>query len=136
MDIDIEQRMLTMERHLRNMRMAVIVVVAFFLYESLMPAELRPGDRDIKDVVKTRELILIDQRGESIARLSVPRDEQSQREHAQLVLSDSQGNRIRLNPDAIKLFVREDVDTIEQLSITASEIVIYDKDGTQVNSLN
>ena len=136
MDIDIEQRMLTMERHLRNMRMAVIVVVAFFLYESLMPAELRPGDRDIKDVVKTRELILIDQRGESIARLSVPRDEQSQREQAQLVLSDSQGNRIRLNPDAIKLFVREDVDTIEQLSITASEIVIYDKDGTQVNSLN
>ena len=136
MDIDIEQRMLTMERHLRNMRMAVIVVVAFFLYESLMPAELRPGDRDIKDVVKTRELILIDQRGESIARLSVPRDEQSQREQAQLVLSDSQGNRIRLNPDAIKLFVREDVDTIEQLSITPNEIVIYDKDGTQVNSLN
>ena len=136
MDTDIEQRMLTMERHLRNMRMAVIVVVAFFLYESLMPAELRPGDRDIKDVVKTRELILIDQRGESIARLSVPRDEQSQREQAQLVLSDSQGNRIRLNPDAIKLFVREDVDTIEQLSITPNEIVIYDKDGTQVNSLN
>ena len=136
MDTDIEHRLQTMERHLRNMRMAVIVVVAFFLYESLMPAELRPGNRDIEDVVKTRELVLIDSRGEAIARLFVPEDEQLQKERAQLVLSDSLGNRTTLDSDAIKLFVREDVDTIEQLSITPHELVIYNKDGTRVNSLN
>ena len=136
MDIDIEPRLQTMERHLRNMRMAIIVVVAFFLYESLMPAELRPGNRDIEDIVKTRELVLIDSRGEMIARLSVPRDEQLQKERAQLVLSDSLGNQITLDSDAIKLFVREDVDTIEQLSITPREVVIYNKDGTRANSLN
>ncbi len=136
MDTDIEHRLLTMERHLRNMRMAVIVVVAFFLYESLMPAELRPGNRDIQDVVKTRELVLIDSRGEAIARLSVPEDEQLQKERAQLVLSDSLGNRTTLDSDAIKLFVREDVDMIEQLSITPRELVIYNKDGTRANSLN
>lgn len=136
MDVNFEQRLLTMERHLRNMRMAVIVVVAFFLYESLMPAELRPGNRDIQDIVKTKELVLIDRRGETIARLSVPRDERSQKDSAQLVLSDSQGNRITLNSDAIKLFVREEVETIEQLSITSDEVVIYNKDGTRANSLN
>ena len=136
MDTDIEHRLQTMERHLRNMRLAVIVVVAFFLYESLMPAELRPGNRDIQNVVKTRELVLIDSRGEAIARLSVLEDEQLQKERAQLVLSDSLGNRTTLDSDAIKLFVREDVDTIEQLSITPHELVIYNKDGTRVNSLN
>ena len=136
MDANFEQRLLTMERHLRNMRMAVIVVVAFFLYESLMPAELRPGNRDIQDIVKTKELILVDKRGETIARLSVPRDERSQKDSAQLVLGDSQGNRITLNSDAIKLFVREEVETIEQLSITSNEVVIYNKDGTRANSLN
>ena len=136
MNTDIEHRLLTMERHLRNMRMAVIVIVAFFLYESLMPAELRPGNRDIQDIVKTRELVLIDPRGETIARLSVPRDEELQKEGAQLVLSDSLGNRLSLNSDAIKLFVREEVDTIEQLRITPREVVLYNKDGTQVNSLN
>ena len=136
MDANFEQRLLTMERHLRNMRMAVIVVVAFFLYESLMPAELRPGNRDIQDIVKTKELVLIDKRGETIARLSVPRDEQSRKDSAQLVLGDSQGNQITLNSDAIKLFVREEVETIEQLSITSDEVVIYNKDGTRANSLN
>ena len=136
MDTDIEKRLLTFERHLRNMRLAVIVVVAFFLYESLMPAELRPGKRDIQDVVKTRELILIDQRGEMIARLYAPQDEELQKESAQLVLSDSIGNQITLNSDAIKLFVREDVDTIEQLRITPNEVVIYNDDGTRANSLN
>ena len=136
MDTNIEHRLLTMERHLRNMRMAIIVIVAFFLYESLMPAELRPGNRDIQDTVKTRELVLIDQRGEMIARLSAPRNEQLQKESAQLVLSDSLGNQITLDSDAIKLFVREDVDTIEQLRITPHEVVIYNKDGTQANSLN
>lgn len=136
MDTDIKHQLMTMERHLRNMRMAIIVVVAFFLYESLMPAELRPGNRDIRDIVKTRELVLVDQRGETIARLSTPKNEHLQKEQAQLVLSDSLGNQITLDSDAIKLFVREDVDSIEQLSITPREIVIYNKDGTRVNSLN
>jgi len=136
MNTDFERRMLTAERHIRNMRLAVIVVVAFFLYESLMPPELRPGNRDIQEVVKTRELILVDQRGETIARLNASRDEQRQKDGAQLVLSDSHGNRITVDADAIKLFVREEVDTIEQLSITPREVVIYNKDGTRANALN
>ena len=58
---ELQERVTTLERHLRNMRMAVIVIVAFFLYESLMPDELRPGrDAGIEDLVKTRELVLVD----------------------------------------------------------------------------
>ena len=131
MDTNFEQRLFTIERHLRNMRLAVIVIVAFFLYESLMPAELRPGRRDIQDVVKTKELILVDRRGETIARLFTPAKEQSQKDSAQLVLSDILGNQISLNPDAIQLYVREGVDTIEQLRITPHDIVIYNEDGSQ-----
>ena len=136
MDTNIEHRLLTMERHLRNMRMAVIVVVAFFLYESLMPAELRPGNRDIQDIVKTRELVLIDSRGEAIARLSVPENEQLQKERGATCIERLFRNQTTLDSDAIKLFVREDVDTIEHLIITPYELVIYNKDGTRANSLN
>ena len=130
MDTNSEQRLLTMERHLRNMRLAVIVIVAFFLYESLMPAELRPGSRDIQEIVKTKELVLVDKRGETIARLYTPKDEQLQKDSAQLLLSDSLGNKVVVNSDAIRLYVREGTDTIEQLRITPHDGVIYNEDAT------
>ena len=131
MNTDFEQRLMTIERHLRNMRLAVIVIVAFFLYESLMPAELRPGKRDIQDIVKTKELVLVDQRGETLARLYAPRDEQLQKDSAQLLLSDTLGNKVALNSDAIKLYVREGADIIEQLRITPHDIIIYNEDGSE-----
>jgi len=70
---EIHNRVAALERHLRNMRMAVIVVVAFFLYESLMPPELRPGRQEkIEDSVKTRALVLMNESGDARARLDVP----------------------------------------------------------------
>lgn len=135
MDSNFEQRLATIERHLRNMRMAVIVVVAFFLYESLMPDELRPGNRDIQDVVKTRELILLDSNGETLARLKADSDNQQTTEYAELILSDSVGNRMAISSDALRLFTRQHIDTIERLSIAPNKIMMYNESGTPTHQL-
>lgn len=135
MDSNAEQRLATIDRHLRNMRMAIIVVVAFFLYESLMPDELRPGNRGVQETVKTHELILLDNNGETLARLKANRDDQQVEEYAELVLSDSTGNQITVAADAIRLFVRQGVDTVERLSIEPNTIEIYDQSGNIMNRL-
>lgn len=128
---EIHNRVTALERHLRNMRMAVIVVVAFFLYESLMPPELRPGRQaKIEDSVKTRELVLVNESGDARARLDVTDDG-----GARLVLRDGAGNRVRVGAGALVVGVRDGADVVEQLRVGASGIEAYDRDGNVVGRL-
>ncbi len=128
---EIHNRMTVIERHLRNMRMAVVIVVAFFLYESLMPPELRPGRHEkIEDSLKTRELVLMDEAGDARARLDV-----TDQGGARLVLRDRAGNRVRLGADTVVVGVRDGADIVEQLRIEARGIEAYDRAGNVVGRL-
>ncbi|MDD9806145.1 MAG: hypothetical protein OXU50_06570 [Gammaproteobacteria bacterium] len=128
---EIHNRVTALERHLRNMRMAVIVVVAFFLYESLMPPELRPGRQaKIEDSVKTRELVLVNESGDARARLDVTDDG-----GARLVLRDGAGNRVRVGAGALVVGVRDGADVVEQLRVGARGIEAYDRAGNVVGRL-
>ena len=127
---ELQERVTTLERHLRNMRMAVIVIVAFFLYEALMPDELRPGrDARVEEHVKTRELTLVDAAGEPRARLDVGDD------GARLVLRDRAGNRVRVGARALGIGVRDGADVIEQLSVDARGVEVYDRAGDVIGRL-
>ena len=130
-DHELRERVTTLERHLRNMRMAVIVIVAFFLYESLMPDELRPGrDAKIEDAVKTRALVLVDDAGDVRARLDTADDGVGR-----LVLRDRAGNRVRLGARMLSFGVRDGADVIEQLKVNARGVEVYERDGSVVGRL-
>jgi len=128
---EIHNRVAALERHLRNMRMAVIVVVAFFLYESLMPPELRPGRQaKIEDSVKTRELVLVNESGDTRARLDV-----TDAGGALLVLRDAAGNRVRVGAGALAVGVRDGADVVERMRVGAGAIEAYDGAGNVVGRL-
>ena len=130
-DNELRERVTSLERHLRNMRMAVVIVVAFFLYEALMPGELRPGhNQEIEDRVKTRELLLVDDVGDVRARLDTTDDG-----GGRLVLRDRAGNRVRLDARALGVGVRAGADVIEQLNLEAGGIEVYDRAGNVVGRL-
>jgi len=128
---EIHNRVAALERHLRNMRMAVIVVVAFFLYESLMPPELRPGRQEkIEDSVKTRELVLMNESGDARARLDV-----TDAGGARRVLRDGAGNRVRVGADALAVGVRDGADVVERMRVGAGAIEAYARAGNVVGRL-
>ena len=127
----LHERVTSLERHLRNMRMAVIVIVAFFLYESLMPEELRPGrGGKIEERIETRELVLVDDAGDVRARLDAADDGAGR-----LVLRDRAGNRVRLGAHALSFGVRDGADVIEQSNVGARGVEVYDRDGAVVGRL-
>lgn len=128
---DLSARVMTLERHLRNMRMAVIVVVAFFVYEALMPPELRPGREKVHKTLKTEELVLTSRAGDVFARLVI--DDRKGR----LVLTGADGGRVNVDPAAVGLSLRGDGgETIEQLRITPEGVFIYDRDGRRIRELS
>jgi len=128
---EIHNRVAALERHLRNMRMAVIVVVAFFLYESLMPPELRPGRQEkIEDSVKTRELVLMNESGDARARLDV-----TDAGGARLVLRDGAGNRVRVGADALAVGVGDGAGVVGRMRVGAGAIEAYDRAGNVVGRL-
>ena len=127
---NLQSRVEKLERHLRNMRMAVVIVVAFFVYESLMPPELRPGRAPVHKTLHTEELVVTDGSGEIFARLLI--DDRKGR----LVLSDFTGKQINLNPSALGLSIPSNGEAIEQLRITSDGVFIYNAEGQKIGELS
>lgn len=127
---ELTARVAKFERHLRNLRMAVIIVVAFFVYEALMPPELRPGNQEkIHTVLKTEELVLTTRGGGVSARLVIDED------GGRLNILDNKGNQIELQPDAIRLITERNGKDFDQLRITPDSITIYDNQGNTVQHI-
>ena len=62
------QRIQEIERQLRNMRLAIIVVVAFFIYDTLAPSGFRDRTHTLNQI-ETQDLRVVDERGRSWMRL-------------------------------------------------------------------
>ena len=127
---EINQRLARMERHLRNMRMAVIVVVAFFVYDALMPSELRPGRAKTHSILKTEELVLTNRSGDIFARLVVDEDK------GVFNLHNMDGAQTRLTPTGTILSDDDDGTTVQRLRITPQGISLYDEKGRLLNKIN
>ena len=106
----IVQRLETMERLMRNMRFAIIIIAAFFVYQAIAPSGLWKGI-EVRNVVKLKELILIDDSGNELARLGASHHGGS------LVLDHESGARLKLSADMIRLLKATAEGHTEQLRI-------------------
>ena len=88
-DHKIPQRLEVMEKTVRNMRIAIIMIAAFFVYQALAPSGLWKGI-EVKEIVKMKELIIIDDHGHEWARLGAGSD------GGRLILDNEAGNRFEI----------------------------------------
>ena len=109
-----------MKRDLQRMRLAVIVIAAFFVYEALGPFTFKEERVAVQDMVKVKELIVVNDFGERIAYLGG--DETG----AGLILDDEAGNRLEARPSGMSLMVPEKADLVVRLRMQAGGIDLYD----------
>lgn len=89
--VELTQRVNLLEKTIRNMRIAVIIIAAFFLYESIAPAGFGQMDVRVMEKVKLKELMVLDENNQMRVRLSVAED------GPQLLLEDpDSGQRVVL----------------------------------------
>ena len=121
-DHKIPQRLEVMEKTVRNMRIAIIMIAAFFVYQALAPSGLWKGI-EVKEIVKMKELIIIDDHGHEWARLGAGSD------GGRLILDNEAGNRLKLSPDVIRILKTAGDGYIEQVQLDDSNMIFYDEDG-------
>lgn len=93
---ELESRLVVMERHVRNMRLAVIVIAAFFIYESLAPDGFRERTHTLTQI-ETRELRVVDDRRNTLLRLGEGEN------GAVIVINDGKGARATLESQALSM---------------------------------
>ena len=112
-----------MESNMQRMRLAIIVLAAFFIYEALGPLPFGRDRVDIQQEIKARELFIVDARGEVIAYLG------SDETGAGLFLEDVDGNRLDARPDALRLMSIDGDQRFERLRVTGDGVKVYDENG-------
>ena len=112
-----------MKRDLQRMRLAIIIIVAFFIYEAIGPLPFASERVKLQEKIKVRELLVVDERGETIAYLG------SDSNGAGLILNDDLGNRLDLRASIIKLMAPGDVNHIDRMHIQVERISTYDENG-------
>ncbi len=89
---DLTQHMQEFERHIRHLRLALIIMVAFFVYDSL--SEFRDRPHRLKSI-ETQAMHIVDKQGRSLMRLGVSET------GAILTLNDQSGRQLEISPHAI-----------------------------------
>lgn len=83
-----------MERHIRNMRLAIIVIVAFFIYDTLAPDGFRDRTHTLTRI-ETRELRVVDERGRALIRMN------AHEAGGALRIDGTGGARLTIEPEAL-----------------------------------
>lgn len=108
---ELSDRMTFMERKLQRIRLAIIVIAAFFVYQAIGPLTFGGERVEAWDTVKVRELLVVDELGKIVAHLNAGED------GAELVLNDAAGNRVVATGAGIVLTAPEDGSRVERLRI-------------------
>ena len=120
---EFSKQMELMNRNLQRMRLAIIVIAAFFVYEAIGPLPFG-GDRiKVQEAVKVRELFVVDARGETVAYLGA--DDGG----AGLILDDAVGNRLDARPATVRLMSAHGDGWVERLRIWGEGVEAYDDRG-------
>ncbi len=117
-----------MERNLRRMRLAIIVIAAFFVYEAVGTLPFGRDRVAIQETIKVRELFVVDGRGETIAYLGADGG------GAGLILDDAAGNRLDARPAALRLMAPGGGRHVERLRIQGESIAAYDGNGRVIGT--
>lgn len=94
---DLERRLSTMERHVRNIRLAVIVIAAFFIYEALAPDGFRERTHTLTQI-ETRELRVVDEHRNTLLRIGAGEN------GAAVVLNGKEETRTTIEPHALYMY--------------------------------
>lgn len=117
---ELSDRVTFMERKLQRIRLAIIVIAAFFVYQAIGPLTLgtmtfgegRGGEQvEVQRTVKAQELIVVDELGKTVAYLSAAAG------GAKLVLHDADGNRLVATAPGVMVTALEDGVRVERLRI-------------------
>ena len=94
---DLQARLTTLERHIRNMRLAIIVVVAFFIYESLAPSGFHDRTHRLNKI-ETQDLRIVNERRETLLRMAQGDN------GANIVLHGGNGEQTVIRPDSLTIY--------------------------------
>ena len=108
---EFSDRITFMERKLQRIRLAIIVIAAFFVYQAIGPLTFGEERVEVLETVKARELLVVDELGKVVAYLSVGED------GAELVLDDAAGNRLVATSAGVVLTAPKDGGRVERLRI-------------------
>ena len=118
-----ERRMREMERQIRNMRLAIIVVVAFFIYDTLAPDGFRDRTHTLTRI-ETQELRVTDDRGRILMRLG------ANDAGGAIHLENPDGARLTMDARAIVMRPLAG-EALPRLEILPSGVRTYGKPGAQ-----
>ncbi len=118
-EYELSDRIKSMERNLQRMRLAIIVIAAFFVYEAIGPLPFGRDRVEVKETVKVRELLVVDERGETIAYLGADDD------GAGLILDDDAGNRLDARSAVIRLMAPGVDRRVERLRIDGEGVEVH-----------
>ncbi|MGU9978203.1 MAG: hypothetical protein ACNYNY_05980 [Candidatus Oxydemutatoraceae bacterium WSBS_2016_MAG_OTU14] len=114
------QRVNILEKTIRNMRIAVIVIVAFFLYESIAPAGFGQMDVRVMETLKLKQLMLLDQNNQVRMRLT------SDEDGGQFILEDAEaGSRVVINDKGFNILESSDSGWQRALHISKKGLMKY-----------
>ena len=126
---EFSDRVKLIERNLQRMRLAVIVIAAFFVYEAIGSLPFGRDRVEVQEKVKVRELFVVDERGQTIAYLGADGD------GAALTLDDTDGNRLDARAAVVRLMALAGTGRVERLRLRGEGIQAYDADGRVVGTL-
>lgn len=128
-EIALHDRVEKMEKYVRNMRLAVIFIVAFFIYDALTEAGMlgQKSSTAIADTVRTRELLVISGHDASMLRVGT-----NQHQQLELIIDNEAGERLHLDAHTIGLWQTNDYQQrMQRFHLDADELRFYDPDGVE-----
>ncbi len=126
---DFPDRMEALEKNVRNIRIAVIIIAAFFLYETIAPSGLGKGDLRVMNTVKLKELVILD--SENREQIRMYADE----EGGQLVLNSHNDVRLHLTGEGVSAMLPSPTGYVEHLRIDNEGVSAYDRSGSLIGTL-
>ena len=125
----LEERFEKIEKYVRNMRLAVIFIVAFFVYDALTESGILGRESFTSaDTVRARELLIVSERGASMLRIGTDANQQ-----IELIIDNEAGERLRMDAGALSLLqTGAHQQRVRRLRLEADELKRYDMDGNEL----
>lgn len=123
----LKERIEKMEKYVRNMRLAVIFIVAFFVYDALTESGIlgQKSSTAIADTMRTRELLVISRHDASMLRVGTNQDQQ-----IELTIDNEAGERLSLDAHAIGLLQTDRHQRrVQRFRLEAEKLEFYDANG-------
>ena len=123
---ELKERVEKLEKYVRNMRLAVIVIVAFFVYDALTEAGILGQQSSLPmttDTMRTRELLVIAPDNTGMLRIGAGANQQ-----LELTLDNEDGERLYLEAGSLGLLQTDrNQQRVHRMLVDSEDIHFYGK---------